>query len=168
MGQAPDTQGPALAVSGDLREAEDEFVYDGTHEVVVDASDGSAAAPESGVRRVEFEIDGAVVDSVEQPCPLGNCQVQKTFSVDTKAMQYGGGHDFEVRAIDVAGNVRSDAWMVATEPVETVFTLSTPALLELVLAAAVTSQADIIDMTHWQPGVGGYVPGGQSPGRCDR
>lgn len=162
LGAGIDSKEPQLSVSGPVRDAADDWVHDGTHDVVVDARDGSDAAPESGVRRVELIVDDEVVDSVELPCLSGNCRVRHTFRLDTGTLRYGA-HDLAVRAIDQAGNTAVDSWMVATEPVRTVFEFEPAASLDEVHAAAVINRADIMDFTHYEPGVGGYVTGDQAP-----
>jgi hypothetical protein len=96
-----DTTAPVIELSGPLTEG----LKEGTTEypLHVHASDGSAAKLQSGVKSISIAVDGEVVESVEQPCPEGNCELNLDWLYETS--EYAGDHSVTINASDQVGNV---------------------------------------------------------------
>lgn len=93
---------PVVAVSGTLvSQAE----HGGTlprYSILVTATDGTAAAPQSGVVSLETRIDGTLLGSPLTPgCATQNCSISTEQTIS--AAEYPGAHTLEVKATDGVG-----------------------------------------------------------------
>lgn len=105
-----DTTAPNIELSGPLTEGLKEGITE--YPLHVHATDGEAAAPSSGVKSISILVDGEVVKTVEQACPGTNCSMDTEWTYN--AGSYAGiGHEVEVLASDVAGNVGSQVLQLA-------------------------------------------------------
>jgi hypothetical protein len=101
-----DTTAPVIELSGPLTEG----LKPGTTEYAlhVHATDGTSAHLESGVRSISIAVDGNVVDSVEQPCPKGNCTENLDWTYVQEATDHGT-HEVLVSVKDQVGNEGSQS-----------------------------------------------------------
>lgn len=82
---------------------------DGRHRVTVNATDGEG----SGVRKLEFLVDGKEIDEVTQSCPAGGCDLVHDFLLRTDPLAEGA-HTLSVIARDGADLVTQQSWQVET------------------------------------------------------
>jgi hypothetical protein len=106
-----DTTGPRLEVSGALKDRANKGLYEPAYDVRVKASDGSASEPQSGVRSIEYFVDGISKGKTEKECTEGNCALAHVdrFISDDYA---DGERQIKVVAKDEAGNTAEDPWRV--------------------------------------------------------
>lgn len=107
-----DRSAPGLDVTGTLKDAADD-VAPNTATVRVAATDGSAAAPRSGVRSIEITVDGnrAFYDTqaCDQSCPM-------TRDWTYQAADYGTGkHTIKVIARDGVDLAATDTWDIYSD-----------------------------------------------------
>jgi RHS repeat-associated protein len=105
-----DRADPTLALSGSLHDVEERFI-DGTksYSLHIDARDGDATNPSSGVASLELTVDGVRKLYATQECAAGNCSLQRDFTLDSTQLSEGG-HAFSVVAIDQAGRRVEHSW----------------------------------------------------------
>lgn len=90
---------PALALSGTLTEQAKLGVNRPTYTLKLNATDGTEAAPQSGVVKTVVEVDGKVVDEKSQGCITKNCAISR--EVPIEASKYAAGqHTLKVTAED--------------------------------------------------------------------
>jgi RHS repeat-associated protein len=106
-----DRSGPQLAVTGELRAAAGTFLADRPYAVHAVATDGTAAAPRSGVRSLELLVDGGRREFADQTCAAGNCSLTRDFQLDASTLGEGD-RQVVLRATDVVGNVSQQQWTV--------------------------------------------------------
>ena len=118
-----DRSGPQLAVTGELRTAAGTFLGDRVYAVHAVASDGTVAAPRSGVRSLELLVDGARQELAQQTCAAGNCSLTRDFQLDATTLGEGD-RQVVVRATDVVGNTSEQQWTVRIDRTAPAVTLS--------------------------------------------
>jgi hypothetical protein len=105
-----------VVVDGDTR-----TLKNNSYGVVVSASDrqtdpetGDPTGPEaSGIKSIEFKVDGDRKDYTEQPCSVGSCTMEFDWIFDNTA--YGAGpHTVEVLVTDQVGHVTIRSFTVNT------------------------------------------------------
>ncbi len=109
---APET----LTLSGPLKDREGQQLATGTYNLTADAKDGIAGDPlreRSGMRNIEFRVDGEAQDIRSQPCDAGSCGMNQTWTFDTRRYR-GGEHEIEVIAVDQLGHSTSRSFTVST------------------------------------------------------
>jgi hypothetical protein len=114
-----DTAAPPSVLSGPVVDHED-ALNDGGWELDVSASDGTAAAPQSGVANLNLYIDGDLNpenDSQPQDTCTDhlNCTLDAEFTVDVDSLT-AGAHELTVVARDFAGNTSTKTLHVTTSP----------------------------------------------------
>lgn len=92
---------PGLEVTGRLASGNDQTVAEPTV-ITSSATDGSETAARSGVRSVEFLVDGARQDFAEQSCAQ-SCSLQRNWTFDPKQFSEGT-HKVSVVATDIWSN----------------------------------------------------------------
>lgn len=100
----PDTTAPTITFLGSAVEAVETGATSGKYELRMLARDGSPTAPQSGVSKIEVEVDGTTVQSWEKYCPIGSCRLKIQWPY-TPASFTGTGHVLTVTVRDHAGNV---------------------------------------------------------------
>jgi sugar lactone lactonase YvrE len=81
-------------------------------ELNVKAFDGSASAPQSGIRSVEIKVDGTTVKSVG--CEKENCSIDTDYFFHSSDYKPGE-HKLRVVATDRVGHVSSREWSIQVE-----------------------------------------------------
>lgn len=98
-----DRSAPTLALSGSLKERENQELSPGTYQLSVNASDGNPSGPDagkrSGMRSVQVLIDGDEVEAKTQECPAGSCPLSLPVELNTDDYS-AGQHRVEVIATD--------------------------------------------------------------------
>lgn len=86
----PDRTPPVVSLSGMAIKAVEEGKTTGTYELHIAATDGSEAAPQSGVAKIEVGVDGSGQQSWEKFCPEGSCALEQnwTYSPATFASEF--------------------------------------------------------------------------------
>jgi RHS repeat-associated protein len=109
-------------LTGALAKAANGQVGEGKYALNFTAEDGSTAAPQSGVKTLQVEVDGEVVDTVSTKCgkpigvPAAGC-FALSGSWTFNAPQYGvGTHTVSVVATDWAGNESKKSLNVTVNP----------------------------------------------------
>ncbi|MFL5901040.1 MAG: hypothetical protein ACJ75S_07560 [Solirubrobacterales bacterium] len=93
---------PALALSGTLTEQAKLGASRPSYALKLSATDGSEAAPQSGVVKTVVEVDGKVVDEASPGCSTENCAISREWTLD--ASKYtAGSHSVKVTAKDAVG-----------------------------------------------------------------
>jgi hypothetical protein len=98
-----DTTPPVVELSGPLTEGLKEGIT--AYSLHVHATDGTAAHLESGVKSISIAVDGETVETAEQPCPEGNCELNLDWTYETS--RFPGEHAVTVTATDQVGNAGS-------------------------------------------------------------
>lgn len=88
-----DRSAPDVALSGSLKERENDSLDEDAYHLKVEATDGDAANPRSGAKSIEILVDGERRDYVEQPCAAGSCSLSHDFVFRTKEYAPGEQHD---------------------------------------------------------------------------
>lgn len=85
------------------------------HQLLVDANDvGSAGAPNSGVKKIEYAIDGGTPVTATQTCASGACS--HGFTLDTTdAGLTEGSHSVRVRVTDGVGRFKEETFSVIVD-----------------------------------------------------
>lgn len=110
---------PTIVLGGPLYERRGQTIGVKSHLLKVRATetDGSAEAPRPGVAEIEVLVDGTQLGEVaSQGCPLGNCGLEETWTVDPTEFAEGA-HLVKVKASDLLGNetTRSFEFSIAPE-----------------------------------------------------
>ena len=97
-----DHTNPVVALSGSL--TEQAAIGDGLNEYTLNytATDGTASAPQSGVKSVEVKVDGKTAQSEAPGCATKNCPLTGKWILDASQFSYGK-HTVEVVATDAVG-----------------------------------------------------------------
>ena len=103
-----DHTNPELSLSGALTEQSSLGTRLPTYALRVAAKDGTAAAPQSGIKKVEVKVDGAPVAMPEpgewEPnCQGENCSLSTEWTLNSSAYA-AGPHEVQVIATDAVGN----------------------------------------------------------------
>jgi YD repeat-containing protein len=107
-----DRGGPALKLSGSLKEAENTPVMEESYELQAEASD-----PGAGVKSVEILVDGIRKRFDEQSCAAGACPTSRSSSLTFDPAEYARGeHVIEVKSIDGFDQASSQSFKVSTGP----------------------------------------------------
>lgn len=99
---APETEPPSITLGGALSEGITE--EGASFPLEITATDGSAEAPGTDVRRITVRVDGQRVYNAVQPCKLGGCSMSRTWTY-APAEFVGDTHEIIVSAEDQQGNV---------------------------------------------------------------
>jgi RHS repeat-associated protein len=103
---------PVITLSGSLADAEGQSITpDKTYELHAVASDGSAEAPQSGVRSLEILVGEEQQRLVQSPCQNGNCSLEADYVFDP-AQFATGGHTVRIRAEDESGETEERTMIV--------------------------------------------------------
>src|ERR1700755_1302104 len=103
----PDTTPPAFTISGTAIKAVEEEAQSGSYELHIAATDGSEAAPQSGVAKIEVSVDGSGQQSWEKYCPEGSCSLEQTWTW-IPGNYSGAYHVLTVKVTDHAGNTTEE------------------------------------------------------------
>ena len=97
-----DHEAPKVTLSGSL--TEQAAIGDGLNEYTLEytATDGTASAPQSGVKSVEVKVDGKTEQSEAPGCATKNCPLTGKWTLDASQFSYGK-HTVEVVAEDAVG-----------------------------------------------------------------
>jgi RHS repeat-associated protein len=114
---------PGIALSGALYDQREvspvppngqPILSAGSHALTINATDpalsGLPSGQRSGVEKIEIRVDGDLVAEDPVPCPGGNCPLTFNWSYNTSA--YAGRNRVEVKAIDGAGNAKTQSFIV--------------------------------------------------------
>jgi RHS repeat-associated protein len=97
-----DRTAPTLTLSGALKDRVGSWLDESPQSLSIDARDGTAQKPGSGVKSVEVLVDGQRRDFTDQACPAGSCALARAFTFAGAA--YGdGSHSVRVLVTDQAG-----------------------------------------------------------------
>lgn len=102
-----DQSPPQLELSGALTNGIEEETS--SYPLHVEATDGEAGAPQSGVKLLRIVADEEVVDSAEEECPAGNCSLSLEWTYETSTYPEGEPHEVEVFAEDESGEIEIKA-----------------------------------------------------------
>lgn len=109
-----DKTSPTVAISGNLTQypsVRKDLPY---YDLRIDAADGTAASPQSGIVEVKVKIDGQVVETYQQTCPTHSCDADGTWRLN--ASDYSTGlHLLQVEAKDAVGHVTSKPALFSLE-----------------------------------------------------
>ncbi|MBS1888112.1 MAG: hypothetical protein JSU06_13085 [Actinobacteria bacterium] len=127
-----DNTGPEISLSGALTEQEKLGTAQAEYPLTINATDGTAADPQSGVSKVEVKVDGKKITMANEApwspaCKTENCRFSGTWTL--KASEYSlGPHEVEVVATDAVGNVTTETLEVefGQGPPQTSFTSPHP------------------------------------------
>ena len=105
-----DRANPTLGLSGEWFERRNQWV-DGESDLPlhIDAGDGDAGHPSSGIKSLDVWVDGQRVLHDDQGCDTGNCSLERDYTF-RPGDHPGSSHWVSVVAIDQAGNVTSEFW----------------------------------------------------------
>jgi RHS repeat-associated protein len=108
-GTAPDISVPG----GGLHALGDQAASDDSYDMTVDAVDSIAGINTSGVRTLQFLVDGQSVQQQSNPCPQNQDCDMTGVKVTFHPYNYAQGtHTLALVATDGAGNVATDSWNV--------------------------------------------------------
>ena len=114
----PDKTPPTVSLSGSAVKAVEEGKSTGAYELHIAATDGSKAAPQSGVAKIEVGVDGSGQQSWEKDCPEGSCSLEETWSYSPGNYSSEGPRWITVKVTDHAGNATEEE--ISLEGVEEV------------------------------------------------
>jgi sugar lactone lactonase YvrE len=97
-----DHTAPGLALSGSLTEQSKLGNKLPTYKLNLNATDGSEAAPQSGVAKTVVEVDGQVVDEAAPGCSTRNCSIAREWTLEASQFAVGT-HTAKVTATDAVG-----------------------------------------------------------------
>lgn len=123
-----DHTAPEVTLSGSLTEQGTLGTHRPTYALKVNAKDGTEAAPQSGVKKVEVLVDGKKVAMPEEAewepdCLTENCHLNDEWLMN--ASEYGTGpHEVKVVATDAVGNTTTRTLQVELHPTPPTLTLS--------------------------------------------
>ncbi len=106
---AIDRTGPALDLSGSLRDLRDGWASD-LRTLHVAATDADGA----GVKSVELRVAGERRELTEQPCADSACPLARDFDVDLSSVAEGR-QPVKVVAVDHVGNRSEESWSVGVD-----------------------------------------------------
>jgi RHS repeat-associated protein len=143
-----DKEPPVIGeLSGSLAKAANGLVGTGSYTLNFSATDGSKGAAQSGVHKLEVEVDGQLADTVTSSCPLPHGEpAENCFGLSgswsMNAAQYGAGtHTIKVIAKDWAGNESSKSLLVTVN--EAPYVPLGPGAVNLQTGAYELSQTDV-------------------------
>ncbi|HTR75364.1 MAG TPA: hypothetical protein VMH33_08935 [Solirubrobacterales bacterium] len=123
-----DHTAPELTLSGPITEQGEAGTRRSSYPLRITAKDGTEAAPQSGVRSLEVEVDGKKVAMPEEAewnpdCQTQNCHVSDEWVMN--AAEYAAGaHEVKVIVEDAVGNVTTKILHVELHPPAPTLTLS--------------------------------------------
>lgn len=101
-----DTIDPKVDLAGSFMSAPGMVLTDPSYTLEVDATDGETGKENSGVVDLKVLIDDVVIDSDSQSCPVENCELDLSPTID--ADDYSNGpHQLKVKATDAVGHVKT-------------------------------------------------------------
>lgn len=108
---------PAMALSGSLKDRENQELPPGHYELAARATDGDPAGTNaqrrSGVKRLRISVDGEPYVTDSQDCAQDSCPLESRFVFDTSEFD-GGDHTVEVTAEDQLGHEATQSFRVRT------------------------------------------------------
>jgi sugar lactone lactonase YvrE len=132
-----DHAAPEVSLSGPLAEQGPLGTRRPSYALRVNATDGTAAAPQSGVKKVEVRVDGKRAEMAEEKewepnCQTQNCPVTGEWTLNSSEYT-AGPHEVQVIATDAVGNTTTKTLQVELHP--------TPPKLEV--SGTLTEQAKL-------------------------
>lgn len=111
-----DRSAPTVALSGPLTNQPLGVVAGGAYTVQVDATDGSASAPRSGVKSIDYYVDSKLARHYDVPgCTTDGCPYTAQDHFDYNVQTYGTGqHTVQVTVTDQVGHTTSPAPIALT------------------------------------------------------
>ena len=100
--ESSDRTPPELTLSGTMTEQGTLGTKWPSYELKVEASDGSAKDPQSGVAKTAIELDGKIVNEAAPGCKTENCSITREWTLESSKYSIGS-HTVEVSATDGAG-----------------------------------------------------------------
>jgi sugar lactone lactonase YvrE len=97
-----DHTAPSLTVSGTATEQATLGTGLPRYSVKINATDGTTAAPQSGVAKTVIKVDGKVESELAPGCATKNCEVSREWILEASKFS-GGRHTIEVIATDAVG-----------------------------------------------------------------
>jgi hypothetical protein len=101
-----DRTAPVVTLGGSITEQNLIGKARPTYTVKLDATDGTAGAPQSGVAATSIKIDGTTVDGTASGCATQSCSVSEAWTL-TNLAYAAGPHTVEVIATDAVGRTSS-------------------------------------------------------------
>jgi hypothetical protein len=127
-----DHTAPSVSLSGSATEVATLGPKRPTYTLNVAATDGTVAAPQSGISEATIEFDGKVVQSAAPHCATENCSASLSWTLQSKETT-AGSHTLRVVAKDAVGNVTTKTLNIVIEP-------TTP---EIILGGSMTEEASL-------------------------
>jgi hypothetical protein len=124
---------PDVSVTGSLWDADQSTISETSYSLSIDAGDGSADDPETGVKSLEIQVDGVQTSLDTQTCAAGNCGMTKSWQFYPS--QYAdGAHTIDIITTDQAGNIDTEevGVMVKNIPASSPQTLNASSSTELI------------------------------------
>jgi sugar lactone lactonase YvrE len=110
-----DTTPPNIALSGSMTEQATLGTAKSQYTLKLAATDGTEAAPQSGVASTEIKLDGTKVDSTAPGCPTENCAITREWTL--KSPSYTAGkHTVEAIATDAVGKSSTKTLSIELTP----------------------------------------------------
>ena len=110
-----DHTSPTLALSGTLTEQNRVGPKLGSYSLNINATDGTEAAPQSGVAKTVVEVDGKVVDEFSPGCTTKNCAISHEWTLDSSKFAPGS-HTVRVMAIDAVEEIALEDFTIFLQP----------------------------------------------------
>jgi hypothetical protein len=127
-----DTTPPSLSLSGPLTEQATLGTGRWKYALKLEATDGTEAAPQSGVASEEIKVDGTKADSTAPGCATENCALSHEWTLKSPSFS-AGKHTVEAIAIDAVGKSTTKTLSIELTP-------TTPTI---VLSGTMTEQATL-------------------------
>lgn len=118
-----DHAAPSVALSGTATEVTTLGSKRPSYTLNVAVTDGTVAAPQSGISEATIEFDGKVVQSATPHCTTENCSASLSWTLQSKETT-AGSHTLKVVARDAVGNVTTKTLNIVIEPTAPEITLS--------------------------------------------
>lgn len=99
-----------------------------------------ATDAETGVRRVEVLMDGALIPGAKSTCSTNACTISQTYAINTSSYA-GGQHIVKLLAVDGRGLMTSKSWTIRVDPTGNV---SAPSATDTLEAVEETSEAKVV------------------------
>ncbi len=101
-----DTIDPKVLLDGSFMSAPSMVLTAPSYTIEVEATDGESGKPNSGVVDLKVLIDDVVIDSDSQSCPVENCALDLSPTIDSDDYS-NGSHQLKVKATDAVGHVKT-------------------------------------------------------------
>lgn len=120
-----DHTAPALAFSGTMTEQATLGTKRPNYALMVNATDGTPAQPQSGVAKVSIEFDGKPVTETKPGCATENCAIPIELGIESGKFA-AGQHTVKVTATDAVGISTTKTLTIELHPSPPSLTLSGP------------------------------------------